>query len=86
MKDLFSFFGGAVKIQEQGGDFFLAFDGSLGGGEAAGLVEGQGKLKLGAGSVGLKLAEHWVNQHAPAYLQPFLQAGEAFLNGAVAGA
>ncbi len=86
MKDLFSFFNGAVKVQEKSGDFYLAFDGSLGGGAAAGIIEGQGSVKLGSGSVGLKLAEAWVNAHAPAYLKPFLEAGEAFLNGTVAGA
>lgn len=84
MKVLVSEFGGAVQIQEQGGDFFLAFDGSIGGGAASHIVEGQGKIKLGTGSVGLKLAESYVNAHLPASIQPFAVAAESYANSFVA--
>lgn len=85
MKTIVTLLGGAVELQEQAGDFYLSFNGSLGGGEAAGIVSGQGSIKLGTGSVGLKLGEAWVNAHAPAYMAPFLQGAEAAINGYVAG-
>jgi hypothetical protein len=84
MKTLFSLFGGAVLFQEQAGDIYLVIDGSLGGGAAAGIIEGQGKVKLGAGSVGLKLGEAWVNAHVPLMALPYVQAAEAYVNGLVA--
>lgn len=84
MKTLLSLLGGAVMFQEQAGDFYLAFDGSLGGGAAAGIIEGKGSIKLGTGSVGLKLGEAWVNAHIPAAAVPFAQMVESAINGAVA--
>ena len=84
MKTLVSAFGGAVQIQEQALDIYLVFDASIGGGAASGIVEGSGKIKIGSGSVGLKLGEAWLNAHAPASVQPFLIAAEAMINPAVA--
>ena len=84
MKTLFSELNGAVLVQEQAGDFYLSFDDSLGGGAAAGFFTGKGTLKLGTGSVGLKLAEGWLNAHVPASVAPFLVAAEAYINPLVA--
>jgi hypothetical protein len=84
MKTVFSLLGGAALIQEKGGDFFLNFDASVGGGAAQGILSGSGSIKLGTGSVGLKLAESWINAHVPASVEPFVAAGEAYLNTAVA--
>jgi len=84
MKTLFSIFGGAVSIQEKAGDFYFVFDGGLGGGAAAGLVTGQGSVKLGTGSVGLKLAESWINSHVPSELEAFAVAAEGYLNSTIA--
>jgi hypothetical protein len=84
MKTVFSLFGGAALIQEQAGDFYLNFDDSVGGGAAAGILSGKGSLKLGTGSVGLKLAENWINSHVPASVEPFVLAGETYLNNLVA--
>lgn len=84
MKTLMSLLNGAVLVQEQAGDFYLAFDASIGGGVAAGIIEGQGKIKIGAGSVGLKLAEAWINAHIPDAVKPFAEAAEAYLNAQVA--
>lgn len=84
MKTLFTLLAGAALIQEQAGDFYFVFDGSLGGGAAVGILEGKGSLKLGTGSVGLKIAEAWINSHVPAAVEPFVAAGEAYLNAAVA--
>ena len=84
MKTLFTLFAGALLIQEQAGDFYAVFDDSIGGGAAAGIVSGKGSIKFGTGTVGLKLAEGWINSHAPAQVQPFLLAAEAYLNPVVA--
>lgn len=86
MKTLVSLEGGAVQIQEQAGDFYMVFDGELGGGAVKGIIEGKGSIKLGAGSVGLKLAEAFINAHLPASVVPFAAAAEQYLNGVVAGA
>jgi hypothetical protein len=86
MKALLTLLDGALLVQEQAGDFFVTFDGSLGGGAAAGIIEGKGTIKFGTGTVGLKLLEQWVNAHLPASVQAFAQMAEAALNSAVAGA
>jgi hypothetical protein len=83
MKTLINAFGGALQVQEQGGDFYLAFNGSLGGGNVAGWISGQGSIKLGTGSVGLKAAEALLNHLIPAAAMPVAQAIENALNGIV---
>lgn len=84
MKQLFSWFGGGITVTEQAGDVWLNFDGQLGGGQLKGIVEGKGSIHLGTGTVGLKVAEAWVNSKLPAAAQPFAQAVEAFANQAIA--
>lgn len=85
MKTLVTLFDGAVLLQEQAGDFFLTFDGSLGGGEVAGWLSGKGSIKLGAGSVALKAGWALLNTHVvPATLLPYAQMVEGLIDAQVA--
>ena len=84
MKTIMSFENGAVVLAEQGGDFFLNFDGSVGGGSMAGIISGQGSIKLGAGSVALKAAEAFLNHLLPASIASIAQGIEDALNAFVA--
>lgn len=84
MKTLLTLEGGAITITEQGGVFSLNFNGSLGGGAAAGIITGQGSINLGVGTVGLKLAESLLNHLLPASAQVVAQAIEAVVNSAIA--
>lgn len=84
MKTILSLEGGAIVIAEQAGDFYLQFNDSLGGGSVAGWLSGQGQIKLGSGSVGLKAAEALLNHLLPASAQAVAQAIEGAINAEVA--
>lgn len=83
MKTLLSLENGAITITEQGGDFFLNFSGSVGGGVLAGILSGSGSVKLGSGSVALKAAEGFVNHLLPAAAQDMAKMIEDALNAEV---
>jgi hypothetical protein len=82
MKTWLSLLGGALTITEQGGVVSLNWDESLGGGKAAGILVGQGSLKLSA-LVGLQLGEQELNSELPASVEPVAEAVEGVVNAAV---
>lgn len=84
MKTIVTIEGGAITITEKGGDFFMNFDGSIGGGQLAGIISGQGSIKLGSGSVALKAAESFLNHLLPAPTQAIAQLIESAINSAIA--
>lgn len=84
MKTLLTLEGGAITITEKSGDFYLNFNGSIGGGSVAGWLSGQGSIKLGTGTVGLKAAEAFLNHLLPASAQAIAQMIEGVLNSAIA--
>lgn len=82
MKNIGSWFGGAVVITENAGVFSLVVNESVGGGLAAGVVKGSAEVILDAAS-GLKLAEALLNSHLPAAIAPMAAIVEAVVNQAV---
>ena len=82
-KSIFSEFGGALTLTETSGVLTLAWDESLGGGAAAGIVKGQGSLVL-SGTLGLQLAEKLLNAHLSGTALALATAGETVANAAVA--
>lgn len=86
MKTIASFANGAITVTEDQGKVSLNFDKDLqvGGGEAAGIIEieGKGSIKLN-GEQGLKLAEALLNAHLPAAVLPLAQVVEGVVNQAI---
>lgn len=82
-KAIFSILNGAVNLVEDGGRFTLKLDASLGGGEASGVVIGQGAIVLDAASA-LKLGEALLNSHLPVSVQPLAAVVEGIANQAIA--
>ena len=83
-KVLESFEGGAITVTELSGNFYLNFNGSIGGGTFAGILTGSGSVCLGAGTVGLKAAESFLNHLLPTASQQIAQMIENVINAAVA--
>ena len=83
MKTILSLANGAVMITEENGVFSLALDfqGQLGGGQAAGVIEGEGKgsVKLNA-EQGVMLGEALLNAHIPASMLPLAKVIEGIAN------
>ena len=82
MKTLKSWLNGAITITEQGGALFLNFNGALGGGDAAGIVQGSGSIKVD-GNMGLHLAEGMINSHLSGTGLAIAQGAEALAESAV---
>lgn len=83
MKTLLSLLGGALVLTETSGVVTLSFDESLGGGAAAGILQGKGSLIV-QGTQGLQLAEKLLNSHLSAGVQPLAVAAETVVNEAAA--
>lgn len=81
-KQVFSALGGALVLSEAEGVFTLSFDEALGGGEAAGILKGQGSLVLD-GKMGLQLGEKLLNSHLPPAVVPLAQVIEGVANQAI---
>jgi hypothetical protein len=84
MKTILTLADGAILLQEKGGDFFLSFDGTVGGGNMAGVIEGKGSIKIGTGSVALKAAEQFLNSVLPDAMIPIAEMLEQIINAGVA--
>ena len=82
-KAIFSILNGAVSLNEDSGKFTLAFDEKVGGGQAAGVITGQGAVVLDAASA-LKLGEALLNSHLPVSVQPLAAVVEGIANQAIA--
>lgn len=82
-KTIFSAYGGAVALVEDSGALALNWDESIGGGQAAGIVEGKGSLKLN-GTLGIQLGEKLLNSHLPPTVLPLAQVVEGVANQAIA--
>jgi len=83
MKVLKSYLGGAAVVGWQDGSLLLQLDGSLGGGQAAGVIVGQATLKLAAVPAIEGLGEAELNAliavHEPIFL-PVVQSLESYAN------
>lgn len=83
MKQILSLANGAVTLTEDSGKFTLALNASIGGGDAAGVVKGEGAIVLD-GMMGLKLGEALLNSHLPPTMLPLAQVVEGVANQAAA--
>ena len=82
-KQLLSLLGGALVVSEDAGAVSVSFDESLGGGAAAGVVQGKGTVVLNA-LQGLQLGEQLLNAHLPASMVPLAKVVEGVANQAAA--
>ena len=82
MKTLLSLLGGAITITEANGNVFFNWNQALGGGAAAGILQGTGSIKL-SGDQALHLAEEWLNGKLPPALLPLAVSIEAIANAAI---
>ena len=82
MKTLLSLANGALTVTEDSGKVTVSFDESLGGGQAAGVVKGQGSIILD-GTSGLQLGEKLLNAHLPASVQALALVIEGVANQAI---
>jgi len=72
-----------ISVVEDGGKVTVSIGESVGGGAAAGVVQGQASIVLD-GEMGLKLGEALLNSHLPASVQPLALVVEGVANQAIA--
>jgi len=78
MKTIFSAFDGALVMTEENGVYTLSADKEVGGGAAAGVIEGKGSIVLDR-KTGMKLGEALLNSHLPTTVQPLAQVVEGIV-------
>ena len=83
MQVIFSAFGGALTLTKQGDILTLAWDETLGGGLAAGILTGKGALILN-GNIAIPLGEKLINSHVPASVLPLVTVIEGVAAQALA--
>lgn len=82
MKHIATLFGGAIEVNEDQGKVSVAWDQSIGGGKAAGVVEGQGAVSFDV-EKGVELAESEAIAKLPAALQPMAVVLVGIINPAL---